>query len=200
MDAVMPAGTRAASSPAEVLLTVPGPPAARTAAQAVGALAVAGVPAGFAVDAVAGAVAALVLGGVVLARVLALPGWLQAALGAAMLAAAGASVLGLYESVTWVDIPAHFLLNGLVAASLGTVLLRAGLLADPRTRRGRAGIALTTATTGVALGVVWEIAEWVGFTYVDPSVYVYYGDTIGDLSAGGAGCLLAGLLVAGEAR
>src|SRR5690606_30765536 len=136
MDAVMPAGTRAASSPAEVLLTVPGPPAARAAAQAVGALAVAGVPAGFAVDAVAGAVAALVLGGVVLARVLALPGWLQAALGAAMLAAAGASVLGLYESVTWVDIPAHFLLNGLVAASLGTVLLRAGLLADPRTRRG----------------------------------------------------------------
>src|SRR5690606_1477138 len=139
------------------------------------------------------------LGGVVLARVLALPGWLQAALGAAMLAAAGASVLGLYESVTWVDIPAHFLLNGLVAASLGTVLLRAGLLADPRTRRGRAGIALTTTTTGVALGVVWEIAEWVGFTYVDPSVYVYYGDTIGDLSAGGAGCLAAGLLVGGEA-
>jgi hypothetical protein len=154
------------------------------------------VPAAVAVDSVAGAVAALVLGGVVLARVLALPGGLQAALGATMLAAAGAGVRGLYETVTWVDIPAHLLLNGLLAAAVGIVLLRAGMLAEPRTPRGRAGIALTTATTGIALGVVWEIAEWVGFTYVDPSVYVYYGDTIGDLSAGGAGCVVAGLLVA----
>ena len=195
---MMPAHIRDVS-PAEVLLTVPGSPAERTAAHAVGVLAVLGVPAALTVDAVAVAVAALVLGGVVLARVIALPGWLQASLGAAMLAAAGASVLGLYVTTPWIDLPAHFLLNGLIAASLGVLLLRAGMLADPRSRHGRAGIALTVATTGIALGVVWEIAEWVGFTYIDPSVYVYYGDTIGDLSAGGTGCVLAGLLIAREA-
>lgn len=199
MDAVVPAQLRDAS-PAEVLLTVPGSPTARAAAHAVAGLAVLGVPAAFTLDAVAGAVAALVLGGVALARVLALPGRLQAALGATMLAAAGASVLRLYETIPWVDLPAHFLLNGLITASLGIVLLRAGLLAEPSSRRGRTGIALTTATTGVALGVVWEIAEWVASTYIDPSVYVYYGDTIGDLSAGGVGCVLAGLILAREAR
>ncbi len=187
-------------TPAAVLLTVPGPPTARVAAHAVGALAVLSVPAALTVDLVAAAVAALVLGGVVLGRVLALPGTLQALLGAALLVAAWSGVAGLYETVTWIDIPIHLLLTGLVAAAVGILMVRARMLGDPGTRAGRAGIAVTTATAGIALGVVWEIAEWVGFTFVDESVYVYYGDTIGDLTAGGVGSVVAGLLLAREAR
>ncbi|WP_324650576.1 hypothetical protein [Georgenia sp. H159] len=187
-------------SPAAVLLTVPGPPATRAAAHAVAALAVLGVPAALTVDLVAAAVAALVLGGVVLGRVLALPGALQVLLGVTLLGAAWASVVGLYETLTWIDVPVHLLLTGLIAASIGITMLRAGMLGDPSRRAGRAGVAVTTAAVGVALGVVWEIAEWVGFTFVDESVYVYYGDTIGDLTAGGAGSLVAGFLVARWAR
>ncbi|WP_413451337.1 hypothetical protein AA0Y32_16725 [Georgenia phoenicis] len=188
------------TTPAGVLLTVPGPRPARVAAQAVAALAVLAVPAALAVDWVAVAVAALVLGGVTLARVLFLPATLQALLGAALSAAGWASAAGLYTTVTWVDVPAHLLVNGLVAAALGIVMLRAGLLAGPATRAGRAGVALTTACVGVALGVLWEVAEWAGYTYIDDSVYVYYGDTIGDLTAGALGSAVAGVLVARWAR
>ncbi|WP_454083842.1 hypothetical protein [Georgenia sp. Marseille-Q6866] len=188
------------TTPSGVLLTVPGPRPARVAAQAVAVAAVLSIPAAIAVDAVAAAVALLVLGGVTLARVLFLPATLQALLGAALIAAGWASAVGLYETVPWVDVPAHLLVNGLIAAALGIVMLRGGLLAGPATRAGRAGIALTTASIGVALGVLWEIAEWAGFTYVDDSVYVSYGDTIGDLTAGGVGSVVAGLLVARWAR
>jgi hypothetical protein len=188
------------ATPAGVLLTVPGPRPARLAAQAVAVLAVLGVPAALAVDAVAAAVALLVLGGVTLARVLLLPATLQALLGAALIAAGWASAVGLYETVPWVDVPAHLLVNGLLAAAVGIVLLRGGLLPDPADRAGRCGAALTTASVGVTLGVLWEIAEWVGFTYIDESVYVAYGDTIGDLTAGGVGSTAAGLLVARWAR
>ncbi|WP_152192234.1 hypothetical protein [Georgenia satyanarayanai] len=188
------------TTPAGVLLTVPGPRPARAAAQAVAVLAALSVPAALAVDVVAAAVAALVLGGVTLARVLFLPATLQALLGAALVAAGWASAVGMYESVPWVDVPAHLFVNGLVAAALGIVMLRRGLLADPATRAGRAGVALTTASAGMTLGVLWEIAEWAGFTYIDDSVYVYYGDTIGDLTAGGVGSAVAGVLVARWAR
>ena len=188
------------TTPAGVLLTVPGPRPARVAAQVVAVLAVLSIAAAFAYDLVAVAVALLVLGGVTLARVLFLPATLQAMLGASLIAAGWASAVGLYETVPWVDVPAHLFVNGLIAAALGIVLLRCGFLADPATRAGRGGIALTTASVGVALGVLWEIAEWAGFTYIDDSVYVYYGDTIGDLTAGGVGSAVAGVLVARWAR
>ncbi len=188
--------TDSRTSPLAVLLTVPGPRWARAAAQAVAVLAVLNVPAALTLDAVAAAVAALVLGGVTLARVLALPGALQAALGAALIVAAAASMRGLYETVTWIDIPVHLAVNGLVAAAVAIVLVRAGALGDPATRAGRVGLALTTTGLGAALGVLWEIAEWAGFTYIDDSVYVYYGDTIGDLAAGTAGSAVAGVLTA----
>ncbi len=187
-------------TPAAALLTVPGPPTAQAAAQVVALVAVLAVPLAFAVDAVAGAVAALVLGGVTLARVLILPGSLQALLGTALLLAGAASVTGLYETLTWVDVPAHLVVTGLVAAAAGVVLLRAGLLADPGTRAGRAGVAVATAAVGVALAVAWEVAEWAGYTYVDESIYVDYGDTVGDLAAGAAGSAVAGALVARWAR
>ncbi|HLV04968.1 MAG TPA: hypothetical protein VKY79_10370 [Actinomycetaceae bacterium] len=177
-----------------------GPPTARTAAQAVALLAVLAVPLALTVDVVAGAVAALVLGAVTLARVLALPGTLQALLGAALLLAAAASVTGTYETVPWVDVPAHIVVTGLLAAAVGVVLLRAGLLADPRHRRGRTGVAVTTAGAGAVLAVVWEVAEWAGRTFVDESIYVAYGDTVGDLAAGTAGSAVAGALVARWAR
>lgn len=187
-------------TPAGVLLTVPGPPATRAAAHVVAVLAVLAVPAALSVDLVAASVAALVLGGVVLGRVLVLSGTLQVLLGVTLLVAAWASILGLYETHTWIDAPVHLFLNGLIAAAVGISMLRAGMLGDPARRAGRAGIAVTTAAVGIALGVVWEIAEWVGFTFVDESVYVYYGDTIGDLTAGGVGSVVAGVLVARRAR
>lgn len=139
------------TSPAAVLLTVPGAPWARVAAHAVTALAVLNVPLSLTIDLVAAAVAFLVVGGLTLARVLALPGALQAPLGLSLILAAWAGALGLYQEITWIDVPVHFVVNGLIAAALAVVLLRAGVLSDSATRAGRIGIALTTTGVGAAL-------------------------------------------------
>ncbi len=51
----------------------------------------------------------------------------------------------------------------------------------------------------MAAGVVWEIGEWFGHTFIDTSIVVEYTDTIGDLAAGGLGSLVAGGLLALQA-
>jgi hypothetical protein len=59
------------------------------------------------------------------------------------------------------------------------------------------------ATGGLALGAVWKMCEWVGYTVIDASIRVGYDDTIGDLAADLAGVTAAGSVapwLAGDRR
>ena len=49
---------------------------------------------------------------------------------------------------------------------------------------------------GATAAVLWEIGEWAGHTFLDPSIYVGYADTVGDLAAGLAGSVVAAVVLA----
>jgi hypothetical protein len=139
------------------------------------------------------AVFALGLLGLVIPRFLGIRPALDATFGITVLVAAWSALLDLYESIAYWDILVHFALNGLVAAVLYIAAMRWGVIPDPETGpvRLRSIVTLTTVF-GLAAGVIWELVEWVGHTYIDRTIFVGYTDTIGDLAAGGLGSLLAG--------
>jgi len=139
------------------------------------------------------AVFALSMIGLVLPRFLGVRPALDASFGASLLVAAWFSVLGLYVSAPLVDLPVHFVLNGLVAVIALVLLARVGVLPESLdVARPRLGIAVMTTALGVVGGVLWEFGEWAGHTFVDESIFVGYTDTLGDLAIGGLGSLLAG--------
>lgn len=128
-------------------------------------------------------------------RMLGLRGGLDAAFGAIVLVAAWSGVLELYTSVVGWDVVVHVVCTGIVALVAVVVLARAGAVATPGDAPAWVPAVLTT-TVGLALSAVWEMAEWLGHTYVDSAIFVAYDDTIGDMVAGGAGALVAGLVLA----
>jgi len=139
------------------------------------------------------AVLALSMIGLVLPRFLGVRPALDAGLGAALLVAAWFSVLGLYVSAPLVDLPVHFVLNGLVAAIASILLARLGVLPESLdVARPRLGMAVITTALGVVGGVLWEVGEWAGHSFIDETIFVGYSDTLGDLAVGGLGSLLAG--------
>jgi len=143
----------------------------------------------------AGAVA-LAAAGTLLPRALGVRPAFDVFVSAVLLVAAWSSVLALYGSVPWIDIPIHFLLNGLLAALTTLLLIRAGALPDAASaRRPRVAAVVLTTAVGLALGVVWEIAEWAGHTFIDEAIIVGYSDSIGDLAVGGLGSVLAGFVL-----
>jgi hypothetical protein len=139
------------------------------------------------------AVFALGLLGLVIPRFLGIRPALDAAFGITVLVAAWSALLNLYESIEYWDILIHFTLNALVAAVFYVLAVRCDVVPDPHayTVRLRSVVTLTTVF-GLAAGVIWELVEWVGHTYIDATIFVGYTDTIGDLAAGGLGSLLAG--------
>ena len=149
-------------------------------------------------EGVAAALFALVLLGLTLLRLLVRP-VLDAATGLVLVGAAWCSLLDLYVRYDRLDLVVHVAATGLGAAALHEALSRCGVLAAadaPYPRRARAGVALVVLTLGLALGVLWEVAEWFGHTQVDSRIQVGYDDTLGDLVAGGLGALVAGVLLA----
>ncbi|PZR54391.1 hypothetical protein DNL40_04300 [Xylanimonas oleitrophica] len=156
---------------------------------------------------IAGALFLLVLGGAFLARALALPTALDVGFGGTMLVAAWAAQLDWYLAISWLDLVVHAVATGLVAAVAHRLLVRLGaappvegppLDAPPvrRERRPRLGAGVLTAAAGTALATLWELGEWAGYTYLDSRIQVGYDDTVGDLAAGTAGAVVAGVLVA----
>jgi hypothetical protein len=142
------------------------------------------------------AVLALSMIGVVLPRFLGARPALDGAFGIVLLVAAWSSVLDLYTTVAGWDIVVHFLANGLVAAVAYVLLVRIGVLPAAGGSRFPVAAAITLVTAiGLSAGVLWEIVEWAGHTYVDSTIFVAYDDTIGDLVAGGAGAFVAGCSV-----
>jgi hypothetical protein len=108
-----------------------------------------------------------------------------------LLVAAWASALDLYVLTPAIDIPVHLLLNGLIAALAVVLFQRVDLLPT----LPPPALVLVTVAVGVTAGVLWELGEWAGNRFLDPSIFVGYDDTIGDLLVGGLGALLAGLLM-----
>ena len=147
---------------------------------------------------------ALILLGQFLPRYLALPSPLDITIGLVLLAAGWSNPLDLYRMIPSWDLVMHFAANGLVAVVAYVLFVRLALsgarLSDALRLRLPivAGILLTT-TFGMAAGVVWEIGEWFGHTFIDTSIVVEYTDTIGDLAAGALGSLVAGGLLAVQA-
>ncbi|MGW9631237.1 hypothetical protein ACWGST_11080 [Agromyces sp. NPDC055520] len=114
--------------------------------------------------------------------------------GAVVLVSTWSSVLGLFITTRWWDIPMHFLMNGVAAAMLYIVLVRLHVIADAETLpRPVLSAAVTVTALGLALGVLWEYFEWFGRTYIDHEIMTGYSDTLGDLLQGGLGSLAAGL-------
>ncbi|WP_411720284.1 hypothetical protein [Mycetocola sp.] len=150
------------------------------------------------------AVFALGILGLVVPRFLGLRPALDAAFGVTVLVAAWSALLDLYESIAYWDILVHFVLNGLTAAVIYVLAMRCGVIADS----GNSSVLLSSIVTlttvfGLAAGVMWELVEWVGHTYIDQTIFVGYNDTVGDLAAGGLGSLLAGFAgryLAGQSR
>jgi hypothetical protein len=141
----------------------------------------------------------LVVGGVTLPPLGGVPPWLDAAYGVGLLAAAWCGVLDLYETVVWLDVAMHLVVTGLVAAVAHLVMARrTGGVVDPLVARaegtGRASV-IVTAALGTTLSVLWEVGEYLGHTYLDPTIYVAYGDTVADLVMGMLGSTVAGALL-----
>mgnify|MGYP000610364086 CR=1 FL=1 len=137
---------------------------------------------------------AFVAGCMVIPRLLHVRPSLDIAFGLIALVSVWSSVIDLYVTVRWWDIPMHFLMNGLAAVIAVLLFVRLRLIADPqRLPRPVFAAVLVTTAFGLGLGVVWEIFEWFGKTFIDDDIYVDYRDTIGDLVWGGLGSILGGL-------
>ncbi|MEE6273770.1 hypothetical protein [Georgenia wangjunii] len=148
-------------------------------------------------DGIAVAVFALVLLGLVLARVISLTPGLDLAVGASVLVAGWSSVLGLYEAIGWWDLAVHLLCTGAIAALAVAVSARTlGMPPPPGSPGWRTGVVVLATTAGLALSVLWEMGEWAGHTYLDSSINVGYADTLSDLAAGGLGAAVAGAVIA----
>ncbi|MCD2442906.1 hypothetical protein LQ757_11550 [Agromyces sp. SYSU K20354] len=135
-----------------------------------------------------------VLAVMLIPRLLHLRAGFDIAFGIAVLFSTWSSVLGVYHTTRWWDVPMHFLTNGLLAALAFVVLVRLGVLADPATLP-HPMLSATVATTalGLTMGVIWELFEWFGRAFIDDDILVGYADTLGDLLAGGLGSVVAGL-------
>ncbi len=114
-----------------------------------------------------------------------------------VLIAAWSNVFDLYRTVPGWDLVVHFVCTGVIAAM--TYLALAQVRVVPA--RGsecfapRIPIVIVTAL-GLAVSVLWEIIEWLGYTFISDDIFVAYQDTIGDMAIGGVGSLVAALLVA----
>lgn len=139
---------------------------------------------------------ALVLLGLVLPRVLGTPPGVDLATGVTLLAAGWIAVLGLFEVVGPLDLVVHWAANGLLAVVGYLLLVRLAVLPAldaPGPARAGTGVVVVTTALGLTLGVLWELGEWAGHTFLDDTINVGYTDTLGDLVAGGLGSLLGGL-------
>jgi uncharacterized membrane protein YjdF len=110
---------------------------------------------------------------------------------------------GLYDAVPWYDNLVHFLVPLLGAPVVYVALARLDVLPDPKDEthaRHYVGIFVVTLALGLAIGAVWEIAEYFSDRVLGSQLSLGNADTVGDLLADGLGAVLgAALLVAWSA-
>ena len=108
------------------------------------------------------------------------------------------TAFGAFETYEWYDVIVHFMLSAWTAPLLYLALARLSVvpdLAGRSPRRHRAGIFVVTFALGLATGALFEIYEWIVNHLFGATLFVSYGDTIGDLAMDAAGAAAGGLLL-----
>ena len=97
--------------------------------------------------------------------------------------------LNFFDTVTWWDDVSHF---------AHWLLLTAGVLLawHPGRRIGGGVVVMVALGFGTTAALLWELGEYAAFLRFLPTYAYVYPDTLGDLTLGTSGSLLAGLLVA----
>ena len=95
--------------------------------------------------------------------------------------------LDLYDRVVWFDDLMHALATGALSAA---VVLLSGLGRAPLQRRVEVAVA-----SGMTLALAWEVWELLAFVTRSGEAGTAYGDTVGDLSLGWTGAVVAALVV-----
>ncbi|MEV0791484.1 hypothetical protein [Kribbella sp. NPDC050459] len=95
--------------------------------------------------------------------------------------------LNLFDTVDWWDDAMHFVLWGFLTAGV--------LLAFAPRDLSRPITTLVALGFGATAAIVWEVGEYVTFVRNSPELATAYTDTLGDLTLGTSGALLAGLVL-----
>lgn len=137
------------------------------------------------------AVLSMSLPAVMLSRMIGLRSGVDLVTCVTVFVAAGSNVINLYRAWTGWDLLVHLACTGVLAA-VALVLFDDAHVVEPTGRRRTPIVVATIA--GLALSAVWEMVEWFGYRFITDAIFVTYDDTIGDMMAGGAGALIAGVL------
>ncbi len=116
----------------------------------------------------------------------------------ALILGAWGEALRLYDAFPAYDIVTHVLVPLLGAPVLYIALARLEVLPDPAsdTRLPHyVGIFVVTVALGIAIGAVWEIAEYASDRVVGSKLSLGHRDTVGDLVADTAGAFVGGALL-----
>ena len=133
-----------------------------------------------------------------LARVVNLPRAYDWGFVVALTLQAFGEALGWYDAYPWFDRVVHVVLPFLAAPVAYIGLARLEVLPDPRDEthlRHYTGMALVTFCLGMAIGGLWEIAEWTSDGLLATDLSEGNDDTVGDLLADAAGSLVGALLL-----
>jgi hypothetical protein len=106
--------------------------------------------------------------------------------------------LGLYDRFGSYDLLVHTLASFFFAPVLYIVLARAEVLADLRqttTPHHYVGVFVVTVALGLAVGAVWEMAEYTSDHFLGSQLAKSERDTATDLMVDGAGALAGGALL-----
>lgn len=101
----------------------------------------------------------------------------------------GGNALNLYDTVGHFDDACHLLNWAMLSGAVGVLLLHGSTLSP--------GLLLALCTGfGATTAILWEIGEYGAFILDTPEQLTAYRDTLGDLTLGLTGSLLAGLACA----
>jgi hypothetical protein len=121
----------------------------------------------------------------------------------ALAAEAIATGLGAYDSIGGGDTLSHLVLPLLSGPVLYGGLVTLGIVPSPSiapAARFGLGAAVVTAASVLALGTLWELAEWAADGAFGTNYSQGYSDTLGDLLADAGAAVISGALVAGWLR
>ncbi|NEA35932.1 hypothetical protein [Streptomyces sp. SID13031] len=93
----------------------------------------------------------------------------------------------LFDTISWWDDAMHFILWALLTAGALTAFARRDLT--------RGLTAMVALGFGATAAVIWELGEYVAFVRHSAELQTAYTDTLGDLTLGTLGALLAGLIL-----
>jgi hypothetical protein len=138
-----------------------------------------------------------------LARLVNLPRVYDLCLTAAMALQGFGEAFGLYDEFVRFDDVVHVTLPLLTAPVVYIGLARLEVVPDPRDETHMphyAGIFVVTTALGIAIGALWEIAEWTSDAWFGTNLSLGNDDTVGDLVRDTFGALLGAALLVGWAR